>query len=229
MFNPNAVQEILADALKYSSGSTAQRSRRYAECVICSRMLRKCDMKEHLLQAHQLTIITHIFKCEHCAKQFGEKRLLQRHVERVHERLVKATCATCGKSFRDVSNYNQHLLIHTGTRSYVCQICGKAFAQPQGLRMHMPAHQTGAGFPCPLCSKHFRRKQHMELHVLKHTGKKTHQCETCGKAFASKNELKMHSWIHKEEWPFICSICGKGFNQSHGLKCHMRNHHTLGE
>lgn len=236
LVDKNDIDSIIEEAnrlrgIKIASGHSVKGvgTTPYVECPLCEKVFEKSLISDHMITNHSFLPkkVESKVNCHICDKVFANKNFLQRHIQSVHERVVKAKCDVCDKTFTDTSNYKQHLLIHSGVKSYICQICGKGFVQPQGLRMHMPSHSNDYPFSCNLCSKKFRRKQHFELHMVKHTGKKSHQCETCGKFFSVKNELKMHSWIHKEEWPYLCLQCNKGFNQSCGLRLHVKNHHAL--
>ena len=207
----------------------------YVECFLCRKIMGKANLSAHMKTEHDCfeggnPFEKKLVSCQMCDKTFGSKSFLHRHVQSVHERIVKAKCDVCDKTFTDTSNYKQHLLIHAGIKSYMCQICGKGFVQPQGLRMHMPSHSSEHPYSCTFCPKKFRRKQHFELHAMKHAGgnnNKSHQCEECGKFFNVKNESRVHNcWTRGKKWRLHpCPHCDKGFNQLSGLRAHLKNHH----
>ena len=72
-----------------------------------------------------------------CPWTFASKGGLNEHVKRVHQRLARYQCATCGKGYSRRSNYYDHLATHTGTKRHVCVVCQKQFTFKHGLKAHV--------------------------------------------------------------------------------------------
>ncbi|XP_033933548.1 zinc finger protein 32-like [Pseudochaenichthys georgianus] len=131
------------------------------------------------------------FRCSHCAKKFGCKLSLKRHI-----------------------------IIHTGEKPFTCIICEKSFAERRDLKTHMRIHTGQKPFSCSVCKKYFTRRGHLKEHMKIHTGEKPFSCSVCKKSFAERRVLKRHMRIHTGEKPFSCSVCDKSFTWSYQVKSH---------
>uniref|UniRef100_A0A668T4H3 C2H2-type domain-containing protein n=1 Tax=Oreochromis aureus TaxID=47969 RepID=A0A668T4H3_OREAU len=150
------------------------------------------------------------FSCSRCILTFDTKRGLKLH-ELCHKENSEShegkesnevqrerphTCTQCNKSFYVLYTLRQHLLTHTGEKSYHCEVCGKQFGREGTLKEHM----------------------------LIHTGEKPYKCDQCGKTCARRGDLRIHMLSHSEERPHNCSQCGKSFKQLFKLRKHERIH-----
>jgi hypothetical protein len=116
-------------------------------------------------------------------------------------------------------------------KNFVCSdpSCGKAFADNAHLRDHMLSHTGTKSFSCEECGKFFARKTSLKAHQRIHTGEKPFACEQCGKAYASRGGLKLHKVVHTGIRPFFCEIpgCNKTFAVAQQLKKHASRHKQL--
>ena len=77
------------------------------------------------------------FACSQCPWTFANKGGLIEHVKRVHQKMARYQCATCGRGYSIRSNYHDHLTTHTGSKRHVCVLCRKQFTFKQGLAAHV--------------------------------------------------------------------------------------------
>ena len=66
------------------------------ECPICKAIFDKTHLKRHLRTVHEGI---RDYKCEHCGKEFTEKKGLVCHTKRVHDNIRDEQCKHCGKCF----------------------------------------------------------------------------------------------------------------------------------
>merc|ERR1712141_586491 len=73
-------------------------------------------------------------------------------------------CSRCSKSFTSVHQLAQHTRLHTGERPYKCSepTCGRSFIQLSNLQQHMSQHvkdpiktEKNTNFNCVTCGKFF--------------------------------------------------------------------------
>jgi len=112
-----------------------------------------------------------------CAREFGNKSNLLRHVKSVHMK-TEFICGLCKKSFSLKDNLNYHTkTVHKDIRQFQCQKCNKKFKQKQ----HLDKHKTLCGL-CKDCNTQFQSVQVVENHTCKgpvETSSKVHETEVC--------------------------------------------------
>ena len=77
------------------------------------------------------------FACRQCQRSYVSISGLNEHVNKMHKRLTRYRCETCGKGFMDRSRYYDHVAAHTGVKQHTCSICEKKFMNNASLRKHV--------------------------------------------------------------------------------------------
>ena len=108
-----------------------------------------------------------------------------------------------------------------------CFTCGKSFENGKQLEQHFSSHASiseDGRFCCVLCGKAFETHRKLEIHSRSHTGFKPHKCEQCGRCFPYYSSYYYHKMTHTKDRPHKCPLCGKGFIQTRYLRSHLRTH-----
>eukprot|EP01084_Bolivina_argentea_P008477 15858_1 len=79
------------------------------------------------------------YKCKECLKVTDYYSLALRHANTHNNEIRKHKCSYCNTTFKQKSQLNQHIRIHTGVQEYKCSKCGKAFTQ-SGTRNYHEDH-----------------------------------------------------------------------------------------
>ena len=83
-----------------------------------------------------------MLNCTFCAKLFTNKKLLNRHIRRVHktepnESVRSFSCGHCETKFTQVKSVLRHLRQqHTYSQNYRCQECARIFGTNASLQEH---------------------------------------------------------------------------------------------
>lgn len=110
--------------------------------------------------------------CVQCGAVFRVESLLKRHLMRADhmgENMKKFQCDICGIKFYDVTQYNNHQIVHTDERPHKC--------------------------PYNDCDKRYRTKASLKAHICIHTGEKPFQCQLCDFKFTTNKSMKRHMHI----------------------------------
>ena len=85
------------------------------------------------------------FACAHCQRSYVTTDGLKVHVDRMHKKLCRYRCETCGKGFFGRSVYHDHIAAHTGVKRHTCSICDMKFMNKSTLKVHfLHFHSTVA-------------------------------------------------------------------------------------
>ena len=166
-----------------------------------------------------------VYFCASCSKSFTQKKLLKRHIDRVHNKLKTRSCNICAKSFYDKADLDQHKKTHSGERPFscahcdktfsylttakrhrrlihnICEICAEAAKNQDALKEHMKAkHGPDSLFQCDKCPKSFYEHYKLKKHEIEHNGGKPFTCEICTQIFKSKDEMITHEIISHQKY-----------------------------
>jgi DNA-directed RNA polymerase subunit RPC12/RpoP len=127
-----------------------------------------------------------------------------------------ATCLTCGMSFMQSRDLNDHCNVLGHRRIWTCSQCGKQFSSFLGMHAHQDAvHEK---FDCGACvNKSFRNEQDLDQHE---NSKHAHRCWECGKDFGSPGALQSHNSA-SHRWS--CDRCDEMFKEWGTLQVHLRS------
>ena len=78
-----------------------------------------------------------MFQCrdKSCAFESWGLENRARHWQMVHE-CRKHTCDICGKSYKDITGFNNHMKGHDKSNESTCELCGKVFPTPLSFKEH---------------------------------------------------------------------------------------------
>lgn len=137
------------------------------------------------------------------------------------ETKISKQCGYCGKMFKSLFVYKNHILIHTNEKPYECETCEKKFRTIASLTVHQRIHDDFRPYQCELCLKSFRQMSHLKDHKILHLENvPQHSCSICQTSFTKKSNLKAHMRIHSKEKPFKCADCSAEFSYLHLLQRH---------
>jgi len=205
--------------------------------------------------------------CSRCSKSFTSVHQLAQHT-RVHTGEKPYKCSFCEKRFKQQSHVKQHTRLHTGERPYKCSepTCGRSFIQLSNLQQHMSQHvkdpikaEKNTNFNCVTCGKFFASDSSLALHQEKKhkelVGEIQHRlmpkvkpflCAVCNKSYTTESALQIHTAKHRtsdsdgssssrsiietvESPPssVCCQHCPETFISTEGLIEHMKVAHEL--
>lgn len=193
------------------------------QCEKCPKIFsREASLKFHN-KVHNGNNDSHA--CTVCGMVFQKLTKLMKHRIEIHKDILK--CPHCESQFTNIHNYQFHVRIHTGEKSYKCDECGKMFTHPTNLRVHQQRHKEEKPFMCgyPNCGKTFFTLGNLKSHRYVHTGgkRKPYECEICGNRYIQKSTLDTHMVVHTGEKPYSCRFCERKF----AFRANMMHHEML--
>ncbi|XP_041983886.1 zinc finger protein 37-like [Aricia agestis] len=196
----------------------------------------ECSQCFHILKNWRKHVKCHKYICDHCKKEFNNRKRITHHMRLMH---LPAECGICGGAYDSGLKLHNHLrrvhVPHTavGELCY-CVECDKYYPHPTAYQKHLKdsvAHAPRRVYriPCPECGRVFTKKIYMTNHYkLFHLKQTQHYCNICDKYYSNAFGLRTHTrYVHmKEEKPRnkICDICGRAFHNQKILTNHIRTH-----
>ena len=103
-------------------------------CIYCgSECTSRHQMSHHVTTIHD----SRRFVCPQCQRSYVTKYALKQHVDRMHNKLYRYRCETCGKCLFGRSVYDDHIAAHIGVKRYTCSICDMIFTNKCALKAHV--------------------------------------------------------------------------------------------
>ena len=182
-----------------------------------------------------------------CEKVFYIQTSLAKHYKKFHKDFKQscsravvnpknavAKCAECNRSFKIVSNYEDHMEEHKhglGTKLFECDICKQKFHFRTKLEKHKLRH-ADISLICPDCGKTLPSKKKMYRHLEYHKYERIRnankleekECTICNKMLPS-NKYKHHMFRFHDQGAKFCDYCGKKCDEKY-LERHILAMHT---
>ena len=237
---------------EYLAAHTLEHPKNHCSCPLCLSIFSKiCQLKDHMLQAHniekptvnaesedstnnytkkiQLDEKETNFPCGYCDETFTLESHLIEHLEETHSAL------------KPLKNYwapgcNKHIAQQYGKKkNYMCiyEDCGNSYQFQYEWKLHMKYHKEKGddhGFhSCPYCEKQFIHMFNFDAHVQNHIDENPYQCELCNDVFSAQAELDVHKAKHINEEKYNCDQCDKVYKREWDLRNHILGQHSLVE
>lgn len=176
------------------------------------------------------------YYCPVCQLCFTDLEQLNRHKQQ-HPQLkeVKYHCDLCTASFREKSNYDEHMRRHNDELLLPdLNLITPADSNDEVITGdNSPYHSTSEDsikspkkHKCtyPMCTREFTTRSKLNEHAKLHYSDEVYPCDVCGKSFRSMKNLQNHKQIHDAVKKYVCKVCGSAFAQAAGLYLHRRRH-----
>lgn len=125
---------------------------------------------------------------------FATDKILQYHIQKVHERKFNRVCHICAKIYATDAAFQRHVQSHSGVEQprVNCLVCGKSYKNEIVLKDHMTIHEDeGKTFPCPHCPKISPHRRALKAHIYEMHNFKVKKCNFCEKVCKTNQELRV--------------------------------------
>lgn len=198
----------------------------------------KCDKcpktfaRAEPLRLHKLRHAEKTHTCDKCPKAYPTKKMLEKHIQGVHDKAFIHICDICARVFRSKAIYEKHkILVHSDVKPdpAQCQVCGAWLKHEGSLKAHIKRHHTQEGVRhiCEMCGKESPNATALYMHKkYVHWSEKIHKCTICEKAFKEEKTLREHmAALHTGEMLYSCGYCSKTCNSSATMHKHRKQQH----
>ncbi|XP_033231801.1 zinc finger protein 701-like [Belonocnema kinseyi] len=114
------------------------------------------------------------YKCEKCARTYGQKKDLNRHRKFECDVIPQFRCNFCGKLFKRIGTMSSHVdrvhhktYLHTSKPGHTCDQCSRSYRSLGGLYQHKRLDH-GANKPqfiCYFCGHKTNQKSNLSKHI----------------------------------------------------------------
>lgn len=210
------------------------------KCPVCSKVLdikesrNKC--RDHVVncfvrtkrEKYKANNLTNkpgtVIVCETCGKIFKNKRVMERHVLKVHQdKKLTSKCEVCAIELSD-SKLRRHMRnVHLAAR-FECPMCFKVEKFARIFWEHLRDNHLDRvkEFPCPCC------KQVFPINLKDGPNFPIHQEECLRQHLNQLKEAEKQRLLAKP-LNYPCPICPKRFQTQYMANSHMRGHKEAGQ
>uniref|UniRef100_H0Y1W5 Zinc finger protein 709-like n=1 Tax=Otolemur garnettii TaxID=30611 RepID=H0Y1W5_OTOGA len=154
-----------------------------------------------------------------CTYKQREKTFSYLHYFGIHERSStgkKYDYKEYGKTFISLTGFQNHMITHTGEKTYECKEYRKAF-----IHIHKRTHTGEKLYQCKQCGKAFAE----ESVARKHTRDRPCKCKVYGKSFYSPGSFQRYGRHNTGEKPYECKgTHWKAFRPAKFILIHEKTH-----
>ncbi|XP_060809087.1 zinc finger protein 729 isoform X3 [Amyelois transitella] len=163
------------------------------KCDLCPKIYKTKSAKTmHEKLAHSNK--NKLFKCGYCRETFKWFQTKEKHLADVHGvKSSGLKCHACDRTFSTRSSYTIHQKRdHLMHKPHACVRCDMKFSTTTELKNHMVSHTGVRSFKCEVCLKAYPRKKTLTEHMRIHNNDRRFKCEHCGQAFVQKCSWRSH-------------------------------------
>ncbi|KAH3768960.1 zinc finger protein ZFAT-like isoform X2 [Dreissena polymorpha] len=126
-------------------------------------------------------------------EKLGYKPMSLQIFQKMRDTFGSEECEYCGRLFFSRTDYEPHVLTHTGDKPFLCTKCNFRSISKDNLRRHMDKEHDNVSYPCRECAFVAYTRTQLWNHALKHKGLKGLECPSCREQFENMSELKEHA------------------------------------
>ncbi len=160
-----------------------KRTHNLLSCEFCEFKFRSRERLENHISRKHTGIRPYVCSIDNCLKSYASKRGFLSHKRTRHNQaldLYKCQWNGCGKQFKLITSYKQHMIRHKGNERFDCDWnqCKRKFISKSKLNDHLNAHTGNKPYVCewPGCEKRFQTSTHLNKHRKIHKSDVNYEC-----------------------------------------------------
>ena len=138
-------------------------------------------------------------------------------------------CKYCGRKFRYIARFKDHVLKKHEQRAlgcYKCDKCSKAYTHIRSLVKHTLACHSE--FKCEMCEFISVSKVGISKHRMKHENE-SFNCKYCSEIFDAREKRRKHTnsrHSKKKTTTMTCLLCQLNYSNQDSYRVHVKKHHS---